>query len=95
MSHVQRFADRSSFEFSLDAGKSEAIVFGDERDYPYEWKLMGKTMKQVEEYTYLGLTMRRSLGRHLVAARSEKVRKEHVGFHFVDGEEERVINSAS
>ena len=56
---------------------------------------MGKTMKQVEEYTYLGLTMHRSLGRHLDAARSEKLRKEHVGLYSAGGKEERVINSVS
>ena len=67
---AERFADQLSFEVSLDTGKSEVIVFGDDRDYPYEWKLMGETMKQVEEYAYLGLTMHRSLGRHLGAARS-------------------------
>ena len=52
-------------------------------------------MKQVEEYTYLGLAMHRSPGRHLGAAGSEKVRKEHVGFRFVDDKKERVINSVS
>ena len=39
---AQRFAGQSSFEFSLDAGNSKIIVFGDDRDCPYEWKLMGK-----------------------------------------------------
>ena len=38
---AQRFSDQSSFEFSLDAGKSKVIVFGDDRNYPYQWKLMG------------------------------------------------------
>ena len=52
-------------------------------------------MKFFEEYTYLGLKTHRSLVRHLGAARSEKVRKEHVGLCFVDDKKERVINSVS
>ena len=39
--------------------------------------------------------MHRSLGRSLGAARYEKSRKEHVGFHFTDDKEERVISSVS
>ena len=39
---AQRFADQSRFEFLIDTGKSDVIVFGDDRDYPYEWKPMEK-----------------------------------------------------
>ena len=39
---TQRIADQSGIEFSFDAGKSEVIVFGDTRNYPYEWNLMGE-----------------------------------------------------
>ena len=41
-----------------EGDRNEVIVFGDDRDYQNEWKLMGETMKQVEEYTYLGLTIK-------------------------------------
>ena len=37
---AQRFADQPRLEFSLDARKSEVIVFGEDGDYPYEWKLI-------------------------------------------------------
>ena len=49
---AQHSVGKSGFEFPLDAGKSEvtATVFGDDRDYRYEWKLMGN-YKAVENFT--------------------------------------------
>jgi len=49
----QEYADDHSFQFSFQ--KSQVVVFGDDVDYNYEWRFMGKTMTQSSHYKYLGM----------------------------------------
>jgi hypothetical protein len=95
LDRCQRFADRSSFQFSMD--KSQVVKFGDDADSGVEFKIMGKTMIEADHYTYLGITLHRSLGRHARAIAGEKLRKKFLGKKFVDvdvsAREERVVKN--
>ena len=71
LDRCQRFADRSSFQFSM--GKSHVVIFGDHAAGAGDervFKIMGKPMTRADEYTYLGLVLHRSLGR------TERVRED-------------------
>ena len=92
----QKFADKSSFQFSMEKGKSHVIVFGDDNDFPYEWKLGNEKISQTDRYKYLGLHFHRSLGTSKANKYlTNNVQKRHLGMKFrdVDLNENRSINS--
>ena len=97
LDRCQRFADRSSFQFSM--GKSHVVIFGDHAAGAGDervFKIMGKPMTRADEYTYLGLVLHRSLGRTERVREEEKIHAKYVGKKFLDvdfNEEERVIRS--
>ena len=63
LSVSQKFADESSFQFSME--KSQVVVFGPDAGdrFADEFRLMGTLMDVVSEYKYLGLILHESLGR--------------------------------
>ena len=83
LSVAQGFADESSFQYSMS--KSQVVVFGGP-DHDEEFTLMGRPMKQVDEYKYLGLVFHRNLGCANSARRDKKKRLEsyYVGKKFLD-----------
>lgn len=93
LDRCQKFADRSSFEFSMQ--KSHVVKFGDDADSGVEFKLMGKTMIESDRYTYLGVELHRSLGRHARAIAGERMRRKFLGKKMIDDDEreERVVVS--
>jgi hypothetical protein len=78
----QEYADDHSFQFSFQ--KSQVVVFGDDVDYPHEWKFMGKTMTQSSYYKYLGMIFRRCLGRFSSVPPGAVARRKYVGMKFID-----------
>ena len=84
----QAFADESSFQFSME--KSNVVVFG-HQDAAEEFTLGTKTVRQVRQYTYLGVELARSLGFWRSGKEAELLR----GKRFVDddeGDEERQVD---
>jgi hypothetical protein len=82
LNYCQEYADDHSFQFSFK--KSQVVVFGNDVDYPHEWKFMGKTMTQSPYYKYLGMIFRRSLGRFGSITPGAADRRKYVGMKFID-----------
>jgi hypothetical protein len=79
----QKYADEHSFQFSMK--KSQVVVFGQDEDFDFQWKLMGENMSQVAHYKYLGLTFRRCLGHSAIHGSTlALLRLKYVGRKFID-----------
>ena len=94
LSVSQKFADESSFQFSME--KSQVVVFGPDAGdrFADEFRLMGTLMDVVSEYKYLGLILHESLGRRTgpgsgLAYGAEK--EKYLYKRLLDNDEERVI----
>jgi hypothetical protein len=85
----QKFADESSFQFSMEQGKSHVMVFGDDDDHPFEWKLGNETITQTDHYKYLGIHFHRSLGIDTkVGLMDNYMKKKHTGMRFRDEDQD-------
>ena len=94
LSVSQKFADESSFQFSME--KSQVVVFGPDAGdrFADEFRLMGTLMDVVSEYKYLGLILHESLGRRTgpgsgLAYGAEK--EKYLYKRLLDDDEERVV----
>ena len=94
LSVSQKFADESSFQFSME--KSQVVVFGPDAGdrFADEFRLMGTPMDVVSEYKYLGLILHESLGRRTgpgsgLAYGAEK--EKYLYKRLLDNDEERVV----
>ena len=94
LSVSQKFADESSFQFSME--KSQVVVFGPDAGdrFADEFRLMGTLMDVVSEYKYLGLILHESLGRRTgpgsgLAYGVEK--EKYLYKRLLDNDEERVV----
>ena len=94
LDRCQAFADRSSFQFSME--KSHIVKFGDDTESGVSFEIMGKEMTEADHYKYLGLILHRSLGRTATAVEGEKMRARFADMKFIDRDDnnsERMIES--